>query len=48
MQQQPNESAQDKGKVKEKLVHEDFEDVDESEIDGEERAHDKVNMIPNS
>lgn len=27
---------------------EDFEDVDESEIDGEERAHAKVNQIPNS
>jgi hypothetical protein len=29
---------------------EDFDDVDESEIeyDGEEKAHDKVNQIPNS
>ena len=34
--------------LEKKEVNEDFEDVDESEIDGEERAHDKVNMIPNS
>ena len=29
---------------------EDFDDVDESEIDyeGEEKAHDRVNQIPNS
>ena len=29
---------------------EDFDDVDESEIDydGEDKAHDKVNAIPNS
>ena len=43
--QPANESAQDKGKVKEKLVQEDSEEVDESEIDEEERDHDKMGRI---
>jgi hypothetical protein len=29
-------------------AQEDFEDADESEIDGEDRPNDRVNMIPNS
>lgn len=34
--------------IKAIVVQEDAEDQEESEIDGEDRAHDKVNMIPNS
>lgn len=46
---QPNDTEEQKPRVVVKrLQAEDFEDVDESEIDGEERAHDRVNMIPNS
>lgn len=39
---------EEKARVVQPGQGEDFEDVDESEIDGEERAHDRVNMIPNS
>jgi hypothetical protein len=36
------------GNPKDLSGQEDFNDVEESEISGEERDHDKVNVIPNS
>jgi len=36
------------GQVRRSQPMEDFDDPDESEIDGENRPHDKVNQIPNS
>ena len=48
--QEPAKPDNKNAKGKKSDRQEDFDDVDESEIDyeGEEKAHDRVNQIPNS
>lgn len=39
---------QSKTQMKDVASNGDFDEVDDSEISGEERPHDNINMIPNS